>query len=134
MERAQRIFSLIESGGGKRGIKCRWIFRGLLDSSGPALAERGWLRVFSLRLHDRPCAGVITFRSPGNGLMAWATAYNESDKAWSPGIVAFAMTIRRAIEEGADHLDLLRGDCDYKARLGAQTRPLYQLTLRRSAS
>jgi len=133
LARAQHVFSLIEAGGGKRGIKCRWIFRGLLDASGMALAERQWLRVFSLRLQDRPSAGVITFRSP-KGMMAWATAYNESDKNWSPGIVAFAMTIRRAIEEGAEYLDLLRGDCDYKARLGAQTRPLYQLTLSRNGA
>jgi CelD/BcsL family acetyltransferase involved in cellulose biosynthesis len=109
-------------------MKCRWIFRGLLDASGMALAEQQWLRVFSLRLHDQPSAGVITFRTP-RGLMAWATGYNEAQKSWSPGIVAFAMTIRRAIEEGAEYLDLLRGDNDYKARLGAKKRPLYELTL-----
>jgi CelD/BcsL family acetyltransferase involved in cellulose biosynthesis len=131
LDRARRVFSMIEAAGGTRGIKCRWIFRGLLDASGAALAEQQWLRVFSLRLHDRPSAGVMTFRS-SKGLMAWATAYDDADKSWSPGIVAFAMIIRRAIEEGTEYLDLLRGDCDYKARLGAEVRPLYQLTLRRS--
>jgi CelD/BcsL family acetyltransferase involved in cellulose biosynthesis len=131
LERARHVFSLMEAGGGKRGIKCRWIFRGLLDASGETLAEQQWLRVFSLRLHDQPSAGVITFRSP-KGLMAWATGFDDSQRSWSPGIVAFAMTIRRAIEEGAEYLDLLRGDCDYKARLGAEKRPLYQLTLSRT--
>jgi CelD/BcsL family acetyltransferase involved in cellulose biosynthesis len=132
LERARHTFSLIEAGGGKRGMKCRWIFRGLLDASGMALAEQHWLKVFSLRLHDQSSAGVITFRAH-NGLMAWATGYKETQKSWSPGIVAFALTIRRAIEEGAEYLDLLRGDNDYKARLGAEKRPLYELTLSRKA-
>lgn len=132
LERARRIFSLIEASGGTRGIKCRWIFRGLLESSGAALAERQWLRVFSLRLLGQPSAGIITFRAPNNGLMGWATAYPDADKTWSPGIVAFAMMIRSAIEEGIEYIDLLRGDCDYKSRLGAVTRPLYQMTLTHS--
>jgi CelD/BcsL family acetyltransferase involved in cellulose biosynthesis len=129
--RAQEVFSLIEAGGGARGIKCRLILRGLLASTGKALAEQHWLRVFSVRLQNHTSAGVITFRST-NGLMAWATGYNRADEAWSPGIVAFGMTIRRAIEEGHGHLDLLRGECDYKSRLGAMPRPLYQLTLQRA--
>jgi CelD/BcsL family acetyltransferase involved in cellulose biosynthesis len=131
LDRANRVFGLIEAAGGKRAMKCRWIFRNLLDASGPAMAEEQWLRVFSLKINDRPSAGVITFRTPG-GPMGWATAYNEADKALSPGIVVFAMAIRRAIEEGAQYFDLLRGDSDYKTRLGAETRPLYELTLRPS--
>lgn len=129
--RAQEVFSMIEAGGGARGIKCRLLLRGLLASTGHALARQQWLRVFTLRLQNHTSAGVITFRST-NGLMAWATGYNRADDAWSPGIVAFGMTIRRAIEEGAGYLDLLRGECDYKSRLGAVPRPLYQLTLKRA--
>lgn len=124
-----KVLSFIEAGGGERGFKCRWLFRGLLAASADSLARQDWLRTFSLRLGDRTAAGVIAFRGQ-NELLTWATGYDPADKTYSPGIVTFGMTIRRAIEEKLTALDLLRGESDYKTRLGAQRRPLYQLTLK----
>jgi CelD/BcsL family acetyltransferase involved in cellulose biosynthesis len=124
-----KVFSFIEAGGGERGLKCRWLFRGLLAASADSLARQDWLRTFSLRLGERTAAGVIAFRGQ-NEWMTWATGYDPAEKTFSPGIVTFGMTIRRAIEEKLTRLDLLRGESDYKMRLGAQLRPLYQLTLK----
>jgi CelD/BcsL family acetyltransferase involved in cellulose biosynthesis len=54
-------------------------------------------------------------------------------RAWSPGIVLFGMLIRRSIEQGHKVFDLLRGQYDYKYRLGATDHPLHTLTFRPAA-
>jgi CelD/BcsL family acetyltransferase involved in cellulose biosynthesis len=54
-------------------------------------------------------------------------------REWSPGIVLFAMVIRHSIEKGYRMHDMLRGQHDYKYRLGAKDHPLRKFTLRPAA-
>ena len=55
----------------------------------------------------------------------------QRDDKWSPGIVLFAMTMQRAIEQGATSFDLLRGQQRYNSELGAVDTPVYRVTLKR---
>jgi CelD/BcsL family acetyltransferase involved in cellulose biosynthesis len=105
------------------------MFRSHFRSAAAALHAQGLLQVGMLRLNGNPAAGLICLRGPA-GPMTWATGYDEQYKASSPGIVTFAMTIRRAIECGSRRIDFLRGQYPYKYSLGAKDVPLHVLTLR----
>jgi CelD/BcsL family acetyltransferase involved in cellulose biosynthesis len=83
-----------------------------------------------LRLEGRDAAGVICLPGP-TGPLAWAVAFDGDMSRWSPGIVLFAMTIQRAIGQGATCLDLLRGQQRYKSELGAADASIYQAVIKR---
>ena len=83
-------------------------------------------------IEDRHAAGMIALPT-NRGQILWNTAFDSSMKAWSPGIVLFAMLIRRAIQNGESSFDLLRGQYDYKYRLGAADHPLHKVTFRPAA-
>jgi CelD/BcsL family acetyltransferase involved in cellulose biosynthesis len=125
----EQIFQFMEAAGGSAGRKARWMFRSHFRSAAAALHAQGLLQVGMLRLNGNPAAGLICLRGPA-GPMTWATGYDEQYKASSPGIVTFAMTIRRAIECGSRRIDFLRGQYPYKYSLGAKDVPLHVLTLR----
>ena len=56
------------------------------------------------------------------------SAYEPAWRDHSPGMVLIEMVIRHAIAQGLDRLDLLKGDEDYKIRLGAVARPLFEVS------
>jgi CelD/BcsL family acetyltransferase involved in cellulose biosynthesis len=125
----EQTFQFMEAAGGSAGRKARWMFRGQFRSAAAPLHEKGLLQVGMLRLNGAPAAGLICLRGPA-GPMTWGTGYAEQYKQFSPGIVTFAMTIRRAIECGSRRIDFLRGQYPYKYNLGATDVPLHGLTLR----
>ncbi len=61
--------------------------------------------------------------------MIYNTAYDFTQKQWSPGIVAFAMSIQEAIAAGAPVYNFLRGAEEYKDRLGAKDLQLLKIQL-----
>jgi CelD/BcsL family acetyltransferase involved in cellulose biosynthesis len=124
-----QIFQFMESAGGSAGRKARWMFRSHFRLAAAPLHEQGLIQVGMLNLKGAPAAGLICLRGPG-GPMTWATGYDEQYKNFSPGIVTFAMTIRRAIECGSRRIDFLRGQYPYKYNLGATDVPLHGLTLK----
>ena len=63
--------------------------------------------------------------------MLYNLGYDPAAKPWSPGVVATAMAIRRAIEQGCAVYDLLRGREAFKYRLGARDRAIYRMTLKK---
>ena len=65
------------------------------------------------------------------GPMMWAAGFDPELASWSPGIVLFALTIRRAIDGNAKSFDLLRGQMRYKDELGVKDYQLRRLTLSR---
>jgi CelD/BcsL family acetyltransferase involved in cellulose biosynthesis len=125
----EQLFGFMEAAGGSAGRKARWMFRSHFRSAAAPLHSQGLLQVGMLRMNGNPAAGLICLRGPA-GPMTWATGYDEQYKAFSPGIVTFAMTIRRAIECGSRRIDFLRGQYPYKYNLGASDVPLHVLTLR----
>lgn len=124
----EHVFRCMESTGGSKGQKCRWIYRRVFGAATRGLMRRGAMRLQTLRLCGKPAAGIISFRS-ASGPLAWGAGYDPDQAAWSPGVVAFAMAIRDAIERGDRVFDFLRGDQRYKYDLGAVDHPLHRLTL-----
>lgn len=124
----EHVFQCMESNGGARGVKCRWIYRQIFEAATRGLMQRGMMSLHTLRLSGKPAAGIISFRS-ASGPIAWGAGYDPALAAWSPGVVAFTMAIREAIARGERVFDLLRGDQRYKYDLGAVDHPIHQLTL-----
>jgi CelD/BcsL family acetyltransferase involved in cellulose biosynthesis len=90
------------------------------------------MEVLMLRVLGEPVCGLLQFRGK-DGPMLYNLGYDSRKKEWSPGIVATAMAIRRAIAQGFGVYDLLRGREQFKYRLGAKDRPLYKVTLKKKA-
>ncbi|HMB95774.1 MAG TPA: GNAT family N-acetyltransferase [Tepidisphaeraceae bacterium] len=126
------MFDLIQDSGGCKARKAKWLFPRHFASAAPTLAASGGLVVYKLFIEDRHAASLIALPTR-RGQILWNTAFDISMKSWSPGIVLFAMLIRRAIEHGETNFDLLRGQYDYKYRLGAADHPLHRLTFRPAA-
>jgi CelD/BcsL family acetyltransferase involved in cellulose biosynthesis len=125
-------FELFQSHGGGKARKAKWLFPKHFAASAPMLAASGRLVVYKLMVQGQHAAGLIALPT-NQGQILWNTAFDPAMKQWSPGIVLFAMLIRRAIEQGNTVFDLLRGQYDYKYRLGAADHPLRTLTLRPAA-
>jgi len=90
--------------------------------------ERGWLRLYVLRLDGRPAACLYgflyarTFYFYQSGLDA---AYDKH----SVGLVTMGLAIRSAIEEGAEEYDLLHGSEAYKSHWSRDSRNLGRLEM-----
>jgi CelD/BcsL family acetyltransferase involved in cellulose biosynthesis len=97
---------------------------------GRAFCERGIFRLSFLRIGEELSAGTIGFVYEGT-----YSLYNSAfDRAWqrlAPGMVLVAEDIRRAIDEGCDRFDLLKGDYAYKYRFGARKRAIRRLVAER---
>jgi CelD/BcsL family acetyltransferase involved in cellulose biosynthesis len=132
LDEMNAMFELIHQSGGGKSRKAKWLFPRHFASAAPELAAGGGLVVYKLLIEDRHAAGLIALPTR-RGEILWNTAFDPSMKTWSPGIVLFAMLIRRAIERGETSFDLLRGQYDYKYRLGAADHPLHRLTFRPAA-
>ncbi|MBI2359841.1 MAG: GNAT family N-acetyltransferase [Deltaproteobacteria bacterium] len=90
--------------------------------------ERGWLRLFVLRLDGKPVASVYDFRY-GHTFYFYQSGFDPSYEKESVGLVAMGLTIRTAIEEGAEEYDLLHGDESYKLQWACDRRELSRLEL-----
>lgn len=76
---------------------------------------------------DHPVAGAFGWDGPG-GYYLYNSAYHPDYRDVSPGVVMLAGLIERAIDLGHGTFDFLKGDETYKFRLGAEPRPLYEIT------
>ena len=97
------------------------------EFTGRAL-ERGWLRLYVLRLDGRPAAAFYGMRY-GESLAFYQSGFDPELSAASPGVVLMAMAIQRAIEEGAASFDMLHGDEPYKLHWAGSVRPLERIEL-----
>lgn len=88
----------------------------------------GWLRLQFLRAGDRLIAATLGFTVSGTWYL-YNSGYDPELANLSPGVVAVALGIRSAIEEGCHTADFLRGNEGYKYHLGAVDRPLWRLRL-----
>ncbi|MDQ7801858.1 MAG: GNAT family N-acetyltransferase [Armatimonadota bacterium] len=88
-----------------------------------ALAARGWLDLWWLKVGETVQAAVYDFRF-GRSVYSYLSAVNPDGLLrLSPGLVLTLWRIRAAIEDGYADYDLLRGDEPYKESLGAQPYP-----------
>jgi CelD/BcsL family acetyltransferase involved in cellulose biosynthesis len=95
-----------------------------------ALSAEGLIRLFMLRINNRPAAAVLCFDA-GDYLYMYNSGYDPEFSNLSVGLVSKALCLRWAIENGMRGLDFLRGDESYKYDLGARDQQIYRLVLKR---
>jgi CelD/BcsL family acetyltransferase involved in cellulose biosynthesis len=76
--------------------------------------ERGWLRLYLLRLDAKPAAALYGFQHGGT-FSFYQSGFDPAYRKQSVGLVAMGLTIRKALEAGAAEFDLLHGDETYKS-------------------
>jgi hypothetical protein len=127
----QRLVYLMQHRGGQKAEDVRRVLGPIVRCAGPELIAQGRLTLSTLMIADEPAACLL--ESPGpHGPMLYNSGFDTTRKEWSPGVVAIALSIQRAIENKAQVYDFLRGEEPYKFKLGAIRRPLMRLTLRRA--
>jgi CelD/BcsL family acetyltransferase involved in cellulose biosynthesis len=92
------------------------------------LLELGQLRLLWTELEGRPFTVEYGFVA-GQTVFYYQTGFETELADESPGWVALAVSLKRAIEEGYSQFDFLRGDEPYKASWNAKPRPLAQLRI-----
>lgn len=85
--------------------------------------ERGWLRLFLLRVNGRPVGGLYGFRR-GPRFYFYQSRFDPAWRKHSVGLVTMGLAIKHALGEGADEYDLLHGTEAYKFRWAKETRDL----------
>ena len=95
------------------------------------LAERGWLRLYTLWSNEQAVASVygIVHR---NGFVYYQSGYDPAWRNRSPGLVLVGETFRDAIDAGLESYDFLRGTETYKSDWARQRRTTtsWRLTFR----
>jgi CelD/BcsL family acetyltransferase involved in cellulose biosynthesis len=102
--------------------------RAFHDEATRRAMERGWLRLYTLRLHGAIAAVMYGF-AYNRRFYFFQHGFDDRYKAQSIGLVLMAMTIRAAIDEGVDEFDMLWGTEAYKSLWADDRRLLQQIHL-----
>jgi CelD/BcsL family acetyltransferase involved in cellulose biosynthesis len=94
----------------------------------PLALKRGWLRLFTLWVDERPAACLYGFVYQSK-FYFYQSGFHPDFEKNSVGLVLMGMAIERAIEEGAEEFDFLHGDEPYKRHWAHETRVLSRLEL-----
>jgi CelD/BcsL family acetyltransferase involved in cellulose biosynthesis len=94
----------------------------------PLALERGWLRLYLLRVNDRPAACLYGFLYGGK-FYFYQSGFDPAYERYSLGLVTMGLAIRSAIDEGAGEFDLLHGDEAYKSHWSRERRSLTRIEL-----
>lgn len=100
-------------------------FRRLLS----AFSDHG-LEITTLYTGGRPAAAYLSFRQ-GSRLLLYNSGHDPQYGTWGAGFVLLAYRIERAIAQGVEVFDFLRGDERYKYDLGAEDHFLYRVIIRK---
>jgi CelD/BcsL family acetyltransferase involved in cellulose biosynthesis len=98
------------------------------DEATRRFLDRGWLRMFILRLNGAPAAVMYGFLYNGT-FYFYQHGFDDSYQQHSIGLVLMALSIRAAIEEGAVEFDMLWGTEPYKFLWAHHVRELCNLHL-----
>jgi CelD/BcsL family acetyltransferase involved in cellulose biosynthesis len=115
---------------GEAGVLAAPAIRSLHAASLGALHARGLVRLVEIRSSGRPIAAALAFVH-GRRWLAYIGGFDPTLASLSPGSLAIAELIERAIVAGAEELDFLRGTEAYKYAWGAENRASYRLERRR---
>jgi CelD/BcsL family acetyltransferase involved in cellulose biosynthesis len=85
----------------------------------------GW-RIDLLAHEEAATACLFGYSDPG-GYYLYNSSYDPDIASASPGQVLLFSMIERAADEGKSHIDFLKGEEEYKFRLGARRRALYRV-------
>ncbi|MBI4609206.1 MAG: GNAT family N-acetyltransferase [Candidatus Rokubacteria bacterium] len=90
--------------------------------------QRGWLRLFVLRVDGKPAAALYGF-AYGRTFYFYQAGFDPCYTKQSVGLVTLGLAIQNAIEEGVDEFDLLHGDEQYKLHWAREARELERVEL-----
>ena len=90
--------------------------------------DRGWLRMFVLRVNDATAAVMYGFLY-NRTFYFYQHGFDDSYQQYSIGLVLMALSIRTALEEGAAEFDMLWGTEPYKFLWARNTRELHNVHL-----
>ena len=96
----------------------------------PAMMELGVLQLNFLTVNEEAVASYLNFDYEGQIWVYNSGLAPHKYANLSPGIVLLCYNIRHAIEQGRTHFDFLRGDEQYKYRMGAQDSAIYNVRAR----
>lgn len=88
--------------------------------------ERGWLRLFVLRLDGKPVASLYGFMYRRT-FYFFQSGFDPGYGKHSVGLVTMGLAIKSAIKEGAEEYDMLHGDEPYKFHWTRAVRELGRL-------
>lgn len=116
---------------GRRGGSSAFLtpaLRAFHDEATHRALDRGWLRLYVLRLNDAPAAVMYGF-AYNRRFYFYQHGFDEQYRAQSVGLVLMALSIRTAIDEGTDEFDMLWGAEPYKWLWAHERRQLYRIHL-----
>ena len=93
----------------------------------PIVAACGWLQLSFLTVNDEPAAAYLCFDYDNRILVYNSGLVPQTFAHLSPGIVLLAYLIRHAIDSGRSAFDFLRGNEEYKYRMGGHDHPVMLL-------
>lgn len=102
--------------------------RGFQDEATRRALDRGWLRMYVLRLNDEIAAVMYGFFY-NRRFYFYQHGFDDRFSRHSIGLVLMALTIRAAIDEGAEAFDLLWGTEGYKSLWARDARTLRRIHL-----
>jgi len=107
--------------------------RAFFHAAGHVAQRAGWLQLAFLRVGGVNAAAYMNFDYAGR-IMVYNSGLDPKNFQWlSPGIVLMGKLIQQAIEQQRAVFDFLRGNEDYKYRLGGKDTHVYRLLLERQA-
>ncbi|NDJ84433.1 MAG: GNAT family N-acetyltransferase [Chloroflexi bacterium] len=87
----------------------------------------GWLQLAFMIINNKPAAAYLNF-DYHNDILVYNSGLDLAVASnLSPGIVLLAYLIRHAIEKGRRRFDFLRGDEEYKYRMGGKDTDVFML-------
>ncbi len=90
-----------------------------------------YLQLAFLEVEGKRAASILNFVY-GNNVLVYNSGYDpEKYRHLSPGVILFVRSIQDAIAAKRRAFDFLRGDEEYKYRLGAKNTSLYELHIRK---
>jgi CelD/BcsL family acetyltransferase involved in cellulose biosynthesis len=104
---------------------------GFFRDASNALAQRGWLRLYILEREGKAAAAMFCFDYEDT-LYLYNSGYDPELSPLSPGIVLIGHCLQDAISRGKRYFDFMRGEEDYKYRLGGEDSPIYRIRIERA--
>ncbi len=87
------------------------------------------LKLFFLDLDKRPVAAVMCFDYDST-MYLYNNGYDQNYSSLNVSLISKVLNIKAGIERGMERYDFLKGDEDYKRRLGGKRVPLYRCQAR----
>jgi len=102
--------------------------RAFQDDASGLMLERGWLRMYVLRLNGAIAAVMYGFKY-GDTFYFYQHGFDAQHQSHSIGLVLMSMTLRAAIDEGVRTFDFLWGTESYKSLWTRESRTLRRIDL-----